>query len=97
MRLLFKINQAAQWWGGTGGGGPGSNGAGSLREAGEAGMGGGKSKWGENREKWEIFHNTGTIFRNRKSTQRWELLRKEAGTGSTGWGRREVQTPLSPP
>ena len=66
MHLLFKINLAAQWWGGTGGGGnPGVMGAGSLREAGEEGVGGGKSKGGGSQEKWEKFHNTGTIFRAR--------------------------------
>ena len=32
----------------------------------------------------------------RKSTQRREPLRKEAGTGSVACGRRKVQTPLSP-
>ena len=72
-------------------------GARSLREAGEEGAGGGISKGGGSGEKWEKFRNTGTIFRNRKSTGRREPLRKGAGTGSAGGGRREVQTPLSPP
>ena len=67
-------------------------GAGSLQEAGEEGAGGGISKGGGSREKWEKFCNIGTIFRNRKSTQR-----KGTGTGSPGCGRREVQTPLFPP
>ena len=49
-------------------------GTGSLREAGEEGTGGGISKRGGSREKWEIFRNTGTIFRNRKSTRRREPL-----------------------
>ena len=71
--------------------------AGSLRKAGEAGAGDGISKGGESREKWEIFRNIGTIFRNRKSTQRRELLRKGAKTESAGCGWQEVQTLLSPP
>ena len=41
--------------GGTGGGNPGVMGAGSLREAGEEGAGGGISKGGGSREKWEKF------------------------------------------
>ena len=72
-------------------------GVGSLREVGGEGAGGGISKGGGNREKWEKFRNIGTTFRNRKSTQGREVLRKGAGTGSVGCGMREVQTPLSPP
>ena len=85
------------WGGGQGGGSPGVMGAGGLREAGEEGAEGGISKRGGSREKWENFRNTGTIFRNRKSTRRWEPIWKGAGTGSAGCGRRDVQTPLSPP
>ena len=83
--------------GGQGGGNPGVMGAGGIREAGEERAGGGMSKRGGSREKWEKFRNIGTIFHNRKSTRRREPLRKGAGTGSTGCGRRDVQTPLSPP
>ena len=74
-------------------------GAGGLREAGEDGEGGGISKRGGSREKWEKFRNTGTIFRNRKSTRRREPLWKGTGTGSAGCGRRDVQCsdPLSRP
>ena len=72
-------------------------GAGSLRKAGEEGTGGGISEGGGSREKWQKFRNIGTIFRNRKSTQRRELLRKGAETESAGCGWREVQTLLSPP
>ena len=72
-------------------------GVGGVREAGEEGAGGGISKRGGSREKWEKFRNIGTIFRNRKSTQRRAPLRKGAGTGSAGCGRREVQSPLFPP
>ena len=82
---------------GTGGRNPGVMGAGGLREVGEEGVGGGISKTGGSREKWEKFRNTGTIFRNRKSTRRRERLWKGAKTGSAGCGRRDVQTPLSPP
>ena len=67
-------------WGGAGE-------AEGLREAGEEGAGDGISKRGGSREK---FRNIGTIFRNRKSTRRRELLRKGAGTGSAGCGRREA-------
>ena len=84
-------------WGGTGGRKPGSQGGGKSREVGEEGVGGGVSKEGGSREKWEKFCNIGTIFRNRKSTQRQELLRKGAGAGIAGCRRWEVQTPLSPP
>ena len=45
-------------------------GAGSLREAGEEGTGGGISKVGGSWENWEKFRNIGTTFRNRKSRQR---------------------------
>ena len=73
---------------------PGSNGGG---QAGEEGAGGGISKRGGSRAKWQQFRNIGTIFRNRKSTQRREPLRKGVGTGSAGYGGREVQTPCLPP
>ena len=72
-------------------------GAGSLRKAGGEGAGGGISKGGRSREKWEKFHNIGIIFCNRKSTQGRELLRRGVRTGSAGCGRREVQTPPVPP
>ena len=36
------------------------------------------------------------IFCNRKSTQR-EPLRKGAGTGSTRYGKQEIQAPYPPP
>ena len=83
--------------GGQGVGNPGVMGTGSLREAGGEGAGDGICKGGGSREKWEKFRSIGTIFRNRKSTQRRELLRKGVGTGSAGCGRREVQTHLSSP
>ena len=72
-------------------------GVGGLREAGEEGVGGGISKRGGSREKWEKIPNIGTIFCNRKSSRRRELLWKGAGTGSAGCRRRDVQTPLFPP
>ena len=72
-------------------------GVGGLREAGEEGAGGRISKRGGSGEKWEKIPNIGTIFHNRKSTRRRELLWKGAGTGSAGCRRRDVQTPLSPP
>ena len=63
-------------------------GAGGLRKAGEEGAGGGISKRGRSREKWEKLRNIGTIFRNRRSTRRREPLWKGAGTGSAGCGRQ---------
>ena len=72
-------------------------GVGGLWEAGEEGAGGRISKRGGSREKWEKFHNTGTVFRNRKSMRRREPLWKGAGTGSAGCGRWDVQTLLFPP
>ena len=68
-----------------------------LQEAGEEGAGGGTSKASGSQEKWEKFCNIGTIFCNRKSTQRREPLTTGAGTGSAGCGKREVQTPPAPP
>ena len=49
-------------------------GAGGLWEVGEEGVGGGISKRGGSREKWEKLCNIGTIFSNRKSTRRREPL-----------------------
>ena len=49
-------------WGGKGGGSLGVMGTGGLREAGEEGAGGGITKRGGSREKWEIFRNTGQYF-----------------------------------
>ena len=72
-------------------------GVGGLREAGEEGTAGGISKRGGSWVKWEKFRNIGTIFHNRKSTQRREPLWKGTGTESAGCRRRDFQTPLSPP
>ena len=71
-------------------------GAGGLREAGEEGAGGGISKRGGRRVKWEKFCNIGTIFCNRKSTQRQEPLRKGAGTGGAGGGKFSLPCPPPP-
>ena len=75
---------------GQGGGNPRVMGTGSLREAGEEWTGSGISEGGWSQEKQQKFLNIGTIFRNRKSTQRRELLWKGTGTGSAGCGRREA-------
>ena len=83
--------------GGQEGGNPGVMGAGGLRKAGEEGAGGGISKRGGSQEKWEKFRNTGTKFRNRKSTRKREPLWKGVGSASAGCGRRDVQTPRPPP
>ena len=50
-----------------GGGNPGVMGVGSLREAGEEGAGSKISKVGWSQEKWEKFHNIGTIFSTGKA------------------------------
>ena len=73
--------------GGTGGGNLGEMGTGSLQEVGEEGAGGG------GREKWEKFRNIGIIFRNRKSTQRWKLLRKGREPGVQGAGGKMFRPP----
>ena len=70
--------------GAQGGGSPGVMGVGSLREAGGEGAGGGISKGGGNREKWEKFRNIGTTFHNRKSTQ-------GAGSATEGGRNRECR------
>ena len=75
--------------GGQGSQNPGVMGAGSLLEVGEEGAGGGTSEGGRSQEKWESVFNIGTIFRNRKRTQRQELW-KGTGTGGAGCGRWEV-------
>ena len=43
------------------------------------------------------FCNIAQYFAIEKSTQRWEPLRKEVGTGSSRDGKQEIQTSLSPP
>ena len=83
--------------GGGQGGNPGVMGAEGLREEGEEGAGGGISKRGGSLEKLEKFRNTGTIFRNRKSTRRREPLWKGAGTGGQGAGGGMFRTPCFPP
>ena len=89
---------------GTGGwgGNPGVMGAGSLREAGEEGAGGGISKGGGSREKCKKCCSIGTnisakYFAIGKAHGGGNPLRKGAGTRIAGCGRREVQTPLSLP
>ena len=62
---MVEMSQVAQrsiTGGGQGGGNPGVMGAGGLREAGEEGAGGGITKRGGSRVKWEKFCNIGTIF-----------------------------------
>ena len=50
------------------------------------GAGGGISKRGGSREKWEKFRNISTIFRNRRSTRRREPLWKGREPGVQGAG-----------
>ena len=83
--------------GGTGGWVPGNNGGRKSMGGGRRGGGRRDSKGGGSQEKWEKFCNIGTIFHSKKITQRREPLRKTTGTGSAGYGRREVQPLLSPP
>ena len=80
----------------TGGREPGRNGNGKSKGGGRRGGGRRYIQGDGSREKWQTFRNIGTIFRNRKSTLRWEPLGKGAGTESAACGTREVQTPLYP-
>ena len=79
-------------WRGTGGREPGRKGTGSGRREGAKR----ECQGGGNREKTSIISHHFIIFRNRYKTKRRRWLRKGAGGGSKRYGRREVQTPLSP-
>ena len=82
---------------GTGDRNLGVIGARSLWEEGEERAGDGIPKWmGARRNRKQILQHY-VIFHCRKSTQRWEPLTKGVGTGSTSYGKREVQTPCPPP
>ena len=72
-------------------------GAGGLWEAGEEGAGGGISKRGGSREKWEIFHNIGTIFRNKKSTRGREPFWKGGGNRECRLREAGCSDPPVPP
>ena len=101
LKLIALVSSADNYYvgggGGQEGGSPGVIGAGGLREAGEEGAGGGISKRGGSREKWEKFRNTGTIFRNRKSTRRREPLWKGQEPGVQGAGGGMFRPPVPPP
>ena len=73
-------------------------GAGSLREAGKEGAGGGISKGGGSQEKWDKFRSIGTTFRNRKSTHRGgNCYRRVREPGVQGTGGGKFRTPCPPP
>ena len=93
--------------GGQGGGRPGEKGAGGVREAGEEGAGGvreageegagsGIPKGAGSGRKREKLRNIAQYFAIKKM-QRAGAKKYRAGTGIKGYGKREVQTPLSPP
>ena len=82
----------------------GDRGAGARENRGGRGTGGGRRKDGKrdsqsggNREKRRKILQYCVTFYNRHKTKRRETLRKGAGSGSKRYGRREFQTPLSPP
>ena len=74
--------------GGQGGGRPGEKVAGGVREAEEEGAGSGSKR--------EKLCNIAQYFAIEKM-QRTGAKKYRAGTGIKGYGKREVQTPLSPP
>ena len=94
--IMFSVG-GPQISGGGQGGSLGVMGTGSVREVGEERAGDGlpKGTWVGRNRKWIMQHCT--IFCNRKSTQRWEPLRKGAGTRSTRYGKQEIETPCPPP
>ena len=81
---------------GQGGGRPGEKGAGGVREAGEEGAGSGIPKVAGSGRKREKLCNIAQYFAIEKM-QRVGAKKYRAGTGIKGYGKREVQTPLSPP
>ena len=83
--------------GGAGGGNPGVMGAGSLREAGEEGAGGGLFKGGGSLEKWEKFRNIGTIFRNKKAHRGGSCYGRGREPGVQGTGGGKFRPPCHPP
>ena len=82
--------------GGTGGRETGEKVAGGVREAGEEGAGSGIPKVAGSRSKREKLCNIAQYFAIEKM-QRTGAKKYRAGTGIKGYGKREVQTPLSPP
>ena len=81
---------------GQGGGRPGEKGAGGVREAGKEGAGSGIPKVAGSGRRREKLCNIAQYFAIEKM-QRAGAKKYRAGTGIKGYGKREVQTPLSPP
>ena len=75
--------------GGQGGGRTGEKGAGGVREAGEEGAGSGIPKVAGSRRKREKLRNIAQYFAIEKM-QRAGAKKYRAGTGITGYGKREV-------
>ena len=82
--------------GGQGSGRPGEKGAGGVREAGEEGAGSGIPKLAGSGRKRENYATLRNISQSKKCKGAGGK-KYRAGTGIKGYGKREVQPPLSPP
>jgi len=81
---------------GQGGGRPGEKRAGGVREAGEEGAGSGIPKVAGSGRKRENYATLRSISQSKKCKGAG-AKKYRAGTAIKGYGKREVQTPLSPP
>ena len=75
---------------------PGRIGAGSVQEAGGETAGSGIPKVAATWRKGKFLQYCVKSY-NINKTKRWEPIWKGAGSESKRYGRREIQTPLSPP
>ena len=84
-------------WGGTGGGGrPGEKGAGGYGRREKRGREAGFPRWREAGEEGKNYATLRNISQSKKCKGAG-AKKYRAGTGIKGYGRREVQTPMSPP
>ena len=81
----------------TGGGRPGEKGAGGVREAGEEGAGSGIPKVAGSGRKREKLCNIAQYFAIEKIVKGREPKNTGREPGLKSYGKREVQTPPSPP
>ena len=79
-------------WVGTGGREPGTKGSGGRRREGMKR----ESKGGGNRENLRKISQHFVKFCNRNGTKRRKPLQRSVGSGRKWYGKREIQTPLSP-